>query len=38
MTADLREREQPTGPTELGGVILLLVLLAVLTTLVLLTV
>jgi len=37
MTADLRERERPTAPAELGGVILLIVFLTVLTTLVLLT-
>jgi hypothetical protein len=38
MTADLRERERPTTPEELGGVVLLLALLAVLTVVVLLTV
>lgn len=38
MTADLRERERPTAPAELGGVVFLVAFLLVLTVLALLTV
>lgn len=38
MTADLRERDRTTAPAELGGVVLLLVFLALLTLVAVLTI
>lgn len=38
MTADLRERDRPSAPAELGGVLLLLVFVIALTLVALLTI